>query len=141
AEALQVTRQILARWPVFWPARLNVGEFLREQGDTAGAIRELERILEQDPSSRVALATLARTYMDSGDLRKARQALERVDAQQRQNFRIRLHWALLLASEGKKTEALREMDGEVQTYAAGNAYLTPSLVAEFYAVLGDSAKA
>jgi tetratricopeptide (TPR) repeat protein len=137
---MQQTNRIIERWPLFWPGRLNLGELLRERGDTAGAIRELERVLEQDPSSRVALWHLARTHMVSGDLPKARQTLERVDAQHRQNYRGRLAWALLLALERKKAEALREMDDQVQAFA-GTTYLGPLAAAEFYAVLGEPAKA
>jgi len=139
-QAIRELKQISARWPMFWPARLNLGEFLREQGDTAGAIREHERILEQDPHSSAPLAFLARTYMDLGDLRKARQALERIRAEDRQNYRIRLCWALLLALEGKRTEALREMDRDVQAYAENHS-VVPLQVAEFYAVMGDTVKA
>ncbi len=139
-QAVQQTNRIIERWPLFWPGRLNLGELLREHGDTAGAIREMERILEQDPSSRIALWALARIYMDAGDLPKAREALERVDARHRQNYRGRLAWALLLALERKKTEGLREMDDQVQAYA-GISYLGPLLAAEFYAVLGETAKA
>lgn len=139
-QAIQQTNRIIERWPLFWPGRLNLGDLLRERGDTAGAIRESEQILEQDPSSRITLWAVARVHMDAGDLPKARQALERVDARHRQNYRGRLSWALLLALERKKTEALREMDDQVQAYA-GIGYLGPLLAAEFYAVMGEPAKA
>ena len=119
---------------------MTLGELLREQGDAVGAIREQERILEQDPQSRVALGFLARAYMDSGDLPKARQALERVRSKDRQNYMLRQQWALLLALEGKRSEAFREMDSEVQAYA-GTQYLGPLQAAEFYAVMGETVKA
>ena len=140
AQAIQEEKRVIARWPLFWPARVALGELLREQGDTAGAIREQERILEQDAQSRVALMFLARTYMDSGDLPKARQALERVRSEERQNYMLRLQWALLLALERKRAEALREMDSEVQAYAGAQVW-GPLTAAEFYAVIGDTAKA
>jgi hypothetical protein len=66
--------------------------------------------------------------------------MERVGPQHRSNYHGRLDWALLLALEGKKTEALREMDEQTQTYA-GISYLGPLLPAEVYAVLGDTANA
>src|SRR5712692_5370007 len=47
----QKARQIITRWPLFWPAHLILGELLREQGDTVGAVREQERILEHDPNN------------------------------------------------------------------------------------------
>jgi tetratricopeptide (TPR) repeat protein len=139
-QAIRQTQQIITRWPLFWPARFNLGELLREHGDMPGAIRALERILESDPESRIALWALARAHMDSGDLPKARQALESVDAQHRPNYRGRLCWALLLALERKRTEALREMDGPLQTYA-GTVYLGSLWVTEFYALMGDTGKA
>jgi hypothetical protein len=52
----------------------------------------------------------------------------------------RLQWALLLAREGKRSEALREMDSEVQAYAGAQVW-GPLAPAEFYAVMGDTAKA
>jgi tetratricopeptide (TPR) repeat protein/predicted Ser/Thr protein kinase len=138
--AVRESRQVIARQPLFWPAHLNLAEMLGEQGDTAGAIRELERILESDPASRVALWTLARVHMDAGDLPKARQAMQRVDPQHRRNFRGRLRWALLLALEGKGAEARREMDQPLHDFAA-MVYLGALWVAEYYAVLGETDKA
>ncbi len=66
--------------------------------------------------------------------------MERVDAQHRRNYKGRLHWALLLALEDKRAEALQEMDSQVQAYA-GMVNLCPLEVAEFCAVLGDTANA
>ncbi len=139
SQAVREGRQILARWPLFWPARLSLGEFLREQGDIVGAIREYERILEQDPTSRLCLASLARAHMDSGELPKARQALDRVRPEHRKSYRLRLYSALLLALEGNRTEALREMDRDVQAFAEINA-AAPLQVAEFHAVMGELAR-
>jgi len=39
-------------------------------------------------------------------------------AADRQNYHIRMAWAILLALEGNRTEAIREMDEEVLKYAA-----------------------
>jgi tetratricopeptide (TPR) repeat protein len=138
-QAIQQVKQIVAQWPLFMPARSYYAAALREQGDVPGAIREGERILEQAPGTPL-VGELARVYMDSGDLRRARQALESLDVQYRQSHRSRLTWALLLALEGKKTEALREMDEQTLGYA-GASFLCPLLAAEVYAVLGDTAKA
>ncbi len=140
AQAIQQARQMVTRWPLYWPGHAALGDLLLEQGDTGGAIREQERILEQDTQNVQALSFLARAYMDSGDLPKARQTLERARSGDRQNYRLRQYWALLLALEGKRTEAVREMDGEVQAYAAAY-FRGPLLAAEFYAAMGDTAKA
>ena len=140
AKALQLAKQMITRWPLFWPARLNLGELLREQGDTAGAIREHASALEQDPQNVQLLSPLASAYIDSGDLSKARQVLERARTEHRQSYLVRQNWALLFALEGKRGEALREMDGQVQAYAAAQIY-GPLRAAEFYAVMGDADKA
>jgi Flp pilus assembly protein TadD len=140
AQALRMARQMITRWPLYWPARLNLGELLREQGDAAGAIREHESALEQDRKNVTLLSSLASAYIVSGDLSKVRQVLERARTEHRQSYLVRQSWALLFALEGKRGEALREMDGEVQAYAAAQIY-GPLRAAEFYAVMGDTAKA
>jgi len=140
ATAQRVGQKVLDRLPLFYPNRMVIGEILRQQGDLAGAIREQGRVLEQDPQSVYALTNLARTYMDSGDLVKARQTLGRARPADRQNFRTRRTWAILLALEGKRADALKEMDEEVLKWEALVAYET-SEVADFYALLGDPSKA
>jgi Tfp pilus assembly protein PilF len=139
-KAIQLAKQTITRWPLFWPGHLYLGELLREQGDTAGAVREQELVLEQDPQNLASLLHLARAYLDSGDLSKARQALQRARSEDRQNYFLRQHRALLLAREGKKAEALQEMDAGVQAYAGAQIF-GPLMAAEFYAVMGDTAKA
>ena len=140
AQALQMAKQMITRWPLHWPARRNLGELLREQGDAAGSIREHERALEQDPHNVQILSPLARAYIGSGDLTKARQALERARTEHRQSYLVRQDRSLLFALEGKRSEAFREMDAEVQAYAAAQIF-GPLPTAEFYAVMGDAAKA
>jgi serine/threonine protein kinase/Tfp pilus assembly protein PilF len=140
AQALQMAKQMITRWPLYWPAHLNLGELLRERGDTAGAIREQEIGLEQDPHNVQLLTSVARAYMDSGGLLEARQSLERTRSEARQSYLVRQMWALLFALEEKRTEAFQEMDAGVQTYAAGQIF-GPLRSAEFYAVMGETAKA
>ena len=139
-QATQQMKQIIARWPLFLPGHIYYSEALREQGDTSGAIRELHGVLEQVPGAPGPLWKLARAYMDAGDLRAARRTLESMDVQVRQIPWSRLTWALLLAMEGHKTEALREID-EPSLAWAGASYLGDLLPAEIYAVLGDTGKA
>ena len=45
-----------------------------------------------------------------------------------------------MALEGKRAEAFREMDSQVQAYAAAQIF-GPLRAAEFYAVMGDADKA
>ena len=93
---------MIKRWPLFWPGHLQLGELLREHGDAAGAIRQQERVLEQDSQNVDALAALTHAYLESGDLQKARQTLDRARDGDRQNYGLREQRALLLALEDKK---------------------------------------
>jgi Tfp pilus assembly protein PilF len=43
----------------------------REEGQLELSIRETDKVLEQDPESLGALGSLARAYLDSGDVTKA----------------------------------------------------------------------
>jgi serine/threonine protein kinase len=131
---------LIRQSPVFWPAYLDLGELLREQGDTAGAIRAQGRVLEQDSQNIDALTALTRAYIDAGDLAKAHQTLDRARDEDRQNYGLRQQRALLLALEGRKTEASQEMDAALQTYA-GIQIFGPAVAADFYAVTGDADKA
>jgi serine/threonine protein kinase/Tfp pilus assembly protein PilF len=140
AQAVALARQIISRWPLYWPGHLYLGMVLQEQGDTEGAIREQERVLEQDAQNVAALAELARAYMDTRNLAKARQILERARPSDRANYDLRLKWGLLLAAEAKGAEAIQEMDGQVQTYA-GISAIRSMEASEFYALLGEPTKA
>jgi Tfp pilus assembly protein PilF len=84
AQALQTAKQMITRWPLFWR-------------DTAGAICEHERALEQDPHNVQILSRLACAYIGSGDLPKARQALERARPEHLQSYLVRQDRALLFA--------------------------------------------
>ena len=139
-EALKASEWLARQWPLFWPAHLTRGELLREGGDTAGGIRELERVLEQDAQNVDGLAALARAHIEAGDLPKAHQTLDRAHADDRANFGLRLQRATLLALEGKKDEASLEMDAGLLAFA-GMYIFGPVAAAEFYAVMGDVDKA
>jgi serine/threonine protein kinase/tetratricopeptide (TPR) repeat protein len=139
-QATKKLNEIIRQWPTFSPTQSFLGEALREQGDTSGTMRAMERILEVAPDNPWGHWQTARTYMDLGDVPKARQSMERVAAVYRSNYFGRIHWALLLALERKKADALREMDEQTLTYA-GSSYLGPLQPAEIYAVLGETDKA
>jgi Tfp pilus assembly protein PilF len=121
--------------PLFFPARANFGENLRQMGNPAGSIREQQKVLEQDPKNIIALAFLAMAHMTAGETVKARDALATARTLEPQNYLVRLLWALQLAIEGHRDEALQTMDADVLKY--GELVSAASNVAEFYAVLGD----
>ena len=131
-------KSILDSDPMFFPARVNIGDLLRQMGDPAGTIREQEKVLEQDPKNMLALTSLALAYQTQGNAAGAHEALARARALEPRNYQARLLWALQLAVEGKHADAVRAMDSEVLKY--GELIMFASIVAEFYAVLGDKAK-
>src|SRR5262249_39011526 len=135
--ASQLSKHLIERFPLYWPARLDLGEVIRQQEDVRSAMDQQKRVLEQDLQNVSALVYLARAYVDSDDLRKARETLERARAEDRPNYQLRVEWAILLAREGKKEEALREMDKDVQAFAEIDPLWTER-VSAFYSVMGES---
>jgi tetratricopeptide (TPR) repeat protein len=139
AAAMALARRMIEREPLFFPARMQLGETLRGQGDTAGAIREQEKVLEQAPENLYGIWFLSRAYLDAGELAKARAILERGRSIDHRNYAVRIEWALLLALEGKREEALQAMDEEVLK-SAGTNFMSTLVAAEFFAVMGDASK-
>jgi Flp pilus assembly protein TadD len=108
-------------------------------GDAAGSIREQQKIIDQDPKSWYALTAMAMACMTQGNVAKAREMLTKARTLEPENYQGRVLWALQLAIEGRRAEALEAMNAEVLKY--GELISVASNVAEFYAVLGDLAKA
>lgn len=140
ASARTLLNQLLKREPLFIPSRMLLGDILRMEGDIAGAIREQGKILEQDPGHPYAVQKLARAYLDGNDLAAARRTLETLAPEDQGNFEIRWTWALLLAMEGRTSQALEKVDEDALKAAALSVWVT-SEAADFYAVIGDSRKA
>jgi Tfp pilus assembly protein PilF len=137
---LAIARQTAERLPVFNVNQLLLGILLHESGDAAAAVREFAGILDQDTQNLLALKELARGHIETGDVKTARLFLEKIRKSDRQNYRVRLAWALLLAREGRHRDALREMDPELLKYAEVNPNVTLE-AAEFYALLGEKSQA
>ncbi len=136
ASAKTMFNQLLEKDPLFFPARMSLADILRTEGDYPAAIKECEKILEQDAQNIYAIQKMARVFIDAKDLPRARLSLESLPAGNRTSYDVNMTWALLLAVEGKKSEALKKMDAESLKYAALAVWstLTP---AEFYAVQGQ----
>lgn len=139
-EATRATQRLIESEPLFWPARYLRGELLREQGKTAEAVREHEKVLEQDPQNSTVIRCLARAYLDAGNLPEAWQALARLHPRDARNFRARIVKAQLHALEGKRAPALNEMDQEALKYADLQPFAALD-AAEVYAVLGETDRA
>lgn len=130
---------ILERDPLFAAARMFLGETMRTSGDTTGAIREQQKVLDQAPGNISAVRNLTVAYMDAGDLEKARSLLESKRLALGRNYGWRATHALLLAREGNRSEAIEAMDEDTLKYLSAS--LSTLDAAEFYALLGDTSKA
>jgi tetratricopeptide (TPR) repeat protein len=126
--------------PLFGAPRMILAEILRTEGDVEGAIREQLKVIEQAPASIGAIRRLGLAYLDVGANDKARALLEESRSTFERNFLWRAAWALLLACEGQRAEAVEAMDAETLKLARFVFGETVS-VAELYAVLGDATKA
>ena len=73
------------------------------------------------------------------EIAKSRQLLESAPLEDRSKYNRRLIWAMQYAAEGKRKEALREMDAEVLKYA--QFLYWASWPAEVYSVSGEKEKA
>ena len=139
-EVKKLIADVLKREPLMGASRMFLGETLRTEGDLPGATREQQKVLEQAPGNISSIHYLAFAYMDAGEFDKARNLLEEKRPSFGKNYMWRLTWALLLAREGKRDEALQAMDDETLKFA-GAVFLVTLDAAEFYAVLGDKSKA
>jgi tetratricopeptide (TPR) repeat protein len=126
----------LERDPLFAPGRMFLGETLRSEGDTAGAIREQQKVLDQAPGNISAVRDLTMAYLDGGDLEHAEQLVETKREMFAGNYSWRATRALLFAREGRREAALAAMDEETLKYLR---IAFPSTLdgAEFYALLGS----
>jgi tetratricopeptide (TPR) repeat protein len=137
AAAKALALSILERNPLFPPPRIVLTDILMTEGDLAGALRQAQTLAEQVPN---AMGSLSLVYMATGELDKARSLLSDERAVFGNNYGWRIAWALLLALENKRDEALQAMDGETLKWADAN-FTATLRAAEFYAVLGDTSKA
>ncbi len=139
-EPLAILRMRLERNPLENPTRMFIGELLRTQGDTAGAIQALQRVVQQAPAHPTAAWFLTMAYLDDGKPEQARALLEGMRPGFEKNYIWRHAWAILLAVEGKHQEALQAMDEGTLKFARLTWAVT-STTADFYALQGDRSKA
>ena len=139
-EALAIAGAWLERNPLQNPTRMFLGELRRTEGDTAGAIQVLQRALQQAPRNIVAAWFLTLAYLDESKPEQARALLEGMRPEFEKNYMWRHAWAILLATEGKRKEALQAMDEGTLRFARLTWTVT-STTADFYAMQGDSTKA
>src|SRR5262249_27679568 len=139
-ESLVILRTQLERNPLENSVRMFLGELLRTQGNTADAVRALERVVQQGPRHPTAVWLLAMAYLDQDKPEQARALLEGMRSEFEENYMWRHAWAILLAAEGNSKEALEAMDEDTLKFARLTWAVT-STTADFYALQADSSKA
>ena len=139
-EAKDLFDGLLKQEPTLGAPRQLLGEVLRSEGDLEGAIRAEQRVLEQAPGNITATWILSTTYLDQGNPAAARALLEAKRPLFPGNYFWKQCWALLLAAEGKRDEALQAMDEGTLRFADVMLWATTP-TADFYALLGDQSKA
>jgi tetratricopeptide (TPR) repeat protein len=140
AAAKTLGQEALQRQPLLGPLRMLMAEMRRTEGDAAGAIRELQKVLEQAPINIGAIEVLAYAYVDNGESNKAHELLESHRAMFANNFNWRLAWAYTLAAEGRREEAIAAMD-ETTLKLASAIFQFTIQTADFYARVGDTERA
>jgi hypothetical protein len=138
--AKAVGEEALRRQPLLGPIRTSLAELRLTEGDTAGAIRELQKVLEQAPAFINATVYLARAYVDNGEVTKARDLLEANRKAFADNYVWRQAWASTLAAQGLREQALAAMD-ETTLRATSAVFQWTLQTADFYARLGDTPRA
>ena len=139
-EGIAMLRESLERNPMHNSARMFMGEMLRTRGDTADAIRALQRTLQQGPRNATAAVYLTLAYLDAGKTDEAEALLLGMRPEFEKNFAWRCAWGILLAAQGKQSEAAAIMDEETLKFARLTWTVWCS-VAEFYALQRDRDKA
>ena len=118
------------------PLRQMLGEAQRSGGDASGAIRTLQRVREQAPGNITAAWFLTMAFLDQDRRQEARAMLEGMRPDFEKNYMWRHGWALLLAADGQRAEALSAMDAEVLKWVH-LVWWVPAATGDFYALLGD----
>ena len=139
-EPLAILRTRLERNPLENPTRMFLGELQRTQGNTSTAIHVLERAVQQAPGNVTASWFLTMAYLDEGKLEQAHSLLAGMRSGFEKNYMWRHAWAILLAAEGRRNEALQAMDEGTLKFARLTWAVT-STTADFYALQGDNSKA
>jgi len=139
-EPIAILRMDLEHNPLANPTRMLLGESLRIQGETEEAIRTLERVLQQGPTHPTPAWILTMAYLDAGKPEQAAALMERMRPEFEKNYMWRHAWAIVLAVEGKHTEAVEAMNEGTLKFARVTWTVT-SATADFYALPNEPSKA
>ena len=140
SQAKALCQELIATERLYIWSHVSFADILRTEGEVQAALREIEKVAEQNPVHAGVQGLLAHFYMDSGDLRRARAAFESIPRPSPFEFHTKLTGARLLAAEGKRAEALREMDDSLLKFLELNKWFTYE-AAEVYAAAGETEKA
>jgi serine/threonine protein kinase len=140
ASAQALADDTLRRQPLLGPVRGLMAELRRTEGDAAGAIRELQKVLDQAPANISAITFLTRAYIDNGEADKARDLLEANRKAFADNYAWRQALGSTLAAQGLRDQALAALD-ETTLRMASALFMWTLPTAEAYARLGDTERA
>jgi tetratricopeptide (TPR) repeat protein len=91
-------------------ARQRLARALLRNGDSQGAVKELETAVKDEPSLPPAAITMARLYTEQGDHKRAGQWMQYALKRDPRNPRVHLGMAAWLFEQGKAEEARRYAD-------------------------------
>jgi tetratricopeptide (TPR) repeat protein len=115
--------------------RLNIGRHYYYQREYTLAIRRFREALNIDPTFWLSAQLIILSQVQLGDLTAARGEFERLEGAPPLNRRVIA--AYLLASEGRRAQALEAIE-DLQRQVAAGTYLPPYLFAPIYSALGDT---
>ena len=107
AGARAAYQKALARAPYFVPARVNLADLARAEGNESEAIDQLRGALEYVPEDGLVRYALGLALHRAGDAEGALRELDRASARTPLDPRITLGFALALDGQGRRTEALK----------------------------------
>ncbi len=133
-------RRVLKNDPLFMPAFWGLAEFAFNRGDLDAARAAYEKALEPTPRDPFLLAYTAHLQMARGKLPEARALLDRVPAERRDVYHVRMMRGILAALEGRPAEARKEVDdGVLKIFSVMLQYMY--LAAEYFTALKETSTA
>jgi Flp pilus assembly protein TadD len=113
-DSIAWAKAMLRRDPEDLESRTELGASLAASGRLTEAKRELERVIEEIPSSARAHSILGQIFLQQNNPVKARSALEKVVALEPDNFGAQNNLGWLLLSMGDSRAAIEHLEKAVQ---------------------------
>jgi len=137
-EALAEKRRVLESDPVSVGTNSEYGLYLLELGRIDEAIQQFQNTLELDPNDAVTLSRLGRSYAAKHQYDRAVALIEKALAIDDKPVRRRLLGSIYV--QAGKTDEARAVIAELKELSKRH-YVSPSLIASLYALLGEKDQA